>query len=206
MALLKVSEFAEAYDIPRPNVYTYQKRGKLIIIDGYVDTDNQINQMFLSHRQSVIPKQAPKKQSKQTKIPDKQQLSESKVYTDTEKKVRTITEQDSKPINSFLLKSEELKQKKLEEDILTAKIKNERTIGKLVNKEDIGLMLNAYLSRFTMNLVQQVDVLIRDSMNELQADNIQIKKACAKLIDVTNDCQELALKEIEIGFNNMSND
>jgi hypothetical protein len=206
MALLKVSEFAEAYRIPRPNVYTYQKRGKLIIINGFVDTDNMINQLFLSNRQKVDIKKEPQKVYKQPKTPAKQPLSETKVYTDTQKKVRIITEKDSTESNKIFIKSEEIKQRKTEEELKSLQIKNERALKILIPRQDVGLIHQSYLNRFTMNFNQRIEVLVRDYLNQLQADNKLIKEACSKITDISNECIDLATEEIKMGVNNLSND
>lgn len=199
MALYKTSEIAAQLGVKPQTLNKQNSRGKIIIIEGYFDTENPINKLFLEKR--IIKE--PEPQSK-TKIPREKALKETKVYSETEEKIKETTKKES-PATGILIKSEQLKQQKLEEDIKALQIKNKKELNKLISRDDVGLMVNSYLNRFTMNLQQQLEVLIRDSLNQLQADNVLIKKACSKSIDIINDCQELAIHEIELGFKNISN-
>lgn len=192
MAKLKVQEFAELYGIKRTNVYTYQKRCKLVIVDGELDLNDPANQIWIQNRES--------KQEKPIKI-----SKESKKKPKTDNKLEQVIPKTNNNTSGFILKTERLKQEQLEENIRLLKLKNDRELNKLISREDVGLMVNSYLNRFVMNLQQQINVLIRDSLNQLQADNIIVKQACSKSIDIINSCQELALNEIEIGFKNVAN-
>lgn len=195
MAKLKVQEFAELYNIKRTNVYTYQKRNKLIIIDGELDLNDPINNIWIQKRELKNAL----KENKKEESKDITNKKEDKNIKSENKNIKTINE------TSFLLKTERLKQEQLEENIRSLKLKNDRESNKLISKEDVGLMVNSYLNRFIMNLQQQINVLIRDHLNQLQADNSTIKEACSKSIEIINTCQDLALKEIEIGFKNVTN-
>lgn len=213
MAILKVSEFSDKYDLKRTNVYTYQKRGKLIIIDGYLDEDNQINRMFITGRQLSSKVKTTKQKTSKSRheihkiheLPREGDLEESKSYKDTEEKTKNVKHPKTDPIYDDMRVTADLRDKKLREEIRAAQIKNDKSLEKLIPRDETGMMVNAYLSKFIMNYMQQTDVLIRESLNEAQANNILIKKSCAKLVDIINNCQDIALKEIEIGFKNVSN-
>ena len=49
-----ISEFANRIGVPRSNIYTYGKRGKLVIIGGKIDDENGTNMVFLSTRTQVV--------------------------------------------------------------------------------------------------------------------------------------------------------
>ena len=206
MGLLKVSEFAKKYGIARNNVYTYRDREKLIVVDGWIDEENPINKIFLYSREtSAKVKIYPTEKLKP--IPEQPAIDETLPAKQSREKVRRAT---SEPEQGSLWtdhkKTNALRDKKLEEEIRLAKLKNDRTEGRLIPVDIIKRSTSEIIARYKMNSLQMTEQLIRDSLNELLASNEQITSACSKLVDIFNETSKRAVFETRIAIQNIINE
>jgi hypothetical protein len=197
MALLKVSEFAEKYNLKRTNIYTYRDRKKLTIIDGYIDTENPINKIFIESREtsSKVKVKPHEKPLYETTIPQTESVENTEQYKDTEKKTKRLTSRMEDPLYLEFKRSNDLKDEKLKEDIRLARIRNDKIEGRLIPVDIVKRSVSEIVSRYKMTFLQQTEQLIRDVLNELLASNEKITGTCSKLTDIANESSKRAVTE-----------
>lgn len=193
MALLKVSEFAATYGFVRNNVYTYEKRGKLIITDGYIDEANPINRLFIDSRNH-----SPKVEASEIKrtASSTKHKPENKAIAEKQTRTRTIIS-NSKDENKYveLIRSRQLQDQKIIEEVRIAKIRADKMEGKLIPVEIVNNGGKEIFNRYKQIFLQQTEQLIRDTFNELLIENKTIKATCSKLVDISNECSNRVFKE-----------
>ena len=200
MAILKVLEFAEKYGIKRTNVYTYQKRKKLIIVDGYVDEENPINKIFIDSRKISSKVEKP---VHITNIPVDNTYND--ITKDSQQKTKRITKAVNEPLYLEFQQTNKVKDEKLQEEVRQIKLRNDKIEGRLIPVDIVKKILGEIVLQYKTTYGQQVEQLLRDSLNELQASNEQITYACSKLTDIANKSTEQGINEIKINLKNISN-
>jgi hypothetical protein len=198
MALLKVSEFAKLYNLNRTNIYTYQKRGKLIIVEGYVDDSNPINAIFIKSRETSnrVKARRGEKKEYETTIPKPESIEDTEVYKKTKDKTNKILSNKSNDtILSDYTRTNQLKEQKLEEEIRLQKLKTDVFEKKLIPVAAIDRTVSEILNRYRVAFLQQTEQLLRDTLNELIAGNEKITYTCSKLTDIANESTKRAANE-----------
>lgn len=196
MALLKVSEFAEKYNIRRTNIYEYQKRGKLIIAEGYLDELNPINKIFIESREvSPNVKVKPSQKFENISVITEQTAEKTKKLTDDSQKKRRITAQSNDPILREFRETQKLRDEKLNQEIRLVRIRNDKMEGRLIPVDIAKRSMSEIISRYKMSFLQQTEQLIRDVLNECQAGNERITSACSRLTDIANSASKSAITE-----------
>jgi hypothetical protein len=200
MAKLKVSEFATNYGLERTNVYTYKKRGKLIISDdGYVDEDNPINKIFIDSRETSA--------KVKVKPSEKEQLANvTKDAEETPQPNKRISKAVRDPLYLEFQQTNKLRDEKLHEEIRQARLRNDRIEGRLVSVDAVKKVLGEVINRYKAMYSQQTEQLIRDTLNELQAGNDIITRACSKLTDISNESTKRSIYEIRQNMGNIVNE
>jgi DNA polymerase III delta prime subunit len=206
MGLLRVSEFAEKYGIVRNNVYTYEKRRKLIITDGWVDEDNPVNKLWIQTKTGEfqkVKKEIVKKVKEYETVIPKQTRGEVEISNEvTQKKIKSIVNY-SDGSTGEILRTNQLKDELLELDIRMKRLKTEREEGKVVSVDLVKQSVSEIVMRFKTSFLQQVEQLTRDVLNEVQAGNETITSTCTRLIDISNEVSKRALKETDITMSNI---
>lgn len=205
MALLKVSEFAEKYNVTRTNLYTYRDRGKIIISSGYIDEDNPINKIFIDTRE-ISFKVKVKPSENTTHVPEPAKIEDSIPAKASNKKVKDATSFDKSSIYTEHKRTTKLRDEKLEEEIRLAKLRNDRIEGRLIPVDIIKRATTEMIARYKMTFLQQTEQLIRDTLNELLAGNEKITSTCSKLTDIANDASKRAVQETKITIKNIVED
>lgn len=201
MGLLKVPEFAEKYGLNRTNVYTYKKRGKLIFLEeGYIDEDDPINKIFIDSREtSAKVKTKPSEKEQKTSIPKAFQKQPAQPG-------KRISRAVSDPLYLEFQQTNKLRDEKLQEEIRQARLRNDRIEGLLVSVDAVKKVLGEVINRYKAMYSQQTEQLIRDTLNELQAGNEIITRACSKLTDISNESTKRSINEIRLNIKNIVNE
>jgi hypothetical protein len=200
MGLLKVPEFAEKYGLNRTNVYTYKKRGKLIFLEeGYIDEDDPINKIFIDSREtSAKVKVKPSEKEQPTKVP--------KSVEEPPKQGKRISRAVNDPLYLEFQQTNNLRNEKLQEEIRQSRLRNDRIEGRLVSVDAVKKVLGEVINRYKAMYSQQTEQLIRDTLNELQAGNEIITRACSKLTDISNESTKRSIFEIRQNMGNIVNE
>jgi hypothetical protein len=215
MGLLKVIEFAEKYGITRTNVYTYEKRRKVIIVDGYVDEDNPINRLFVETRKKSRIVHKTKKEVKTvrevkeikpkeyvTKIPEtKQEIQDESI---TRNKITALT--SYKERTDSILDTNDLKDELLRVDLRIKQLRADVQERKLIPFDLAKQGIIEVVTRFKSSFIQQIEQLMRDSLNEMQAPNEIITRSCSRIIDISNEVSKRAHQEAEITMSNIADE
>jgi hypothetical protein len=208
MGLLKVTEFAEKYNLNRTNIYTYSKRSKLIITEGYIDESNPINKIFIESRETSAKVKVRPSADKEhvTVIPREQSADELETTKETKERTKRITRAVSDPLYLEFQKTNNLRDEKLHEEIRLARIRNDKTEGRLLPTDLIKQSVGELISRYKMSFLQQTEQLLRDILNEVQATNDQITSSCSKLTDIANNSSKQAVTETKAVIQNIINE
>jgi hypothetical protein len=193
MPIITIKELSDLTGIPPKNIHTYISRGKLIQRkDKLIDDTVQVNADFIAKYRKI-----------------KSELIETPVLvTESAKKQpkKTQPESENKPESEQIYYSEnklrQLKGEKLNEDIKLAKLRNDKIEGKLIPTDIIQRAIQEVIQRYKMTFVQQSEQLIRDLLNELQAGNEIITKACTKNIEISNAAFTRAIFESKQAIKN----
>ena len=202
MGILKVTEFAEKHNINRPNIYTYQKRDKLVITQGYIDEDNPVNRLFIESRKrsnAVKPKEVRQREIRPREVKQKQVIPDTTnepIQAKTEEKI-TILKADT-PESERLIESYYIKDEMLKVDLRIKQLKADVQEGKLVPVDMVKQSVSEIVARFKASFIQQIEQLTRDTLNELQAPNEIITRSCSRIIDISNDVVHRATQETAI--------
>ena|ERR1035437_5859615 len=179
-----VSEFAKRLGCKRETIYTYGKRGKIIIIGGKIDDENGTNMVFLSTRNNVSDE------------------SGSVVLKATQKESTCNTETE---VNEYASLSQ-AKLKKAIEDAKFAKLRNEKISGKLVSTDVVGRFTQEVIMRYKSAFVQQTDQLLRDTLNSLGVENSILTSTLSRLTDIANEASSRAVMEAKFAVENSISD
>lgn len=182
--IYKVGDFAKLLDTKPQHIYTYGKRGKLIILGGMIDDENPVNKAFLSGKGVKI--------NKETGETTKQQVNTNKTNTVDEA-------EDLKKLNG-------IRGAKLKEEYRYAKIRNERLEGKLIPVDVVGRSVAEVIARYKTMFVQQADQLIRDICNANQLSNDIMTDSISKLTDIANESSTRANFEAKKAIENSISD
>lgn len=205
MGLLKVTEFAEKYGLERTNVYTYKKRGKLIITEGYIDEANPVNKIFVDSRE-ISPKVKVKPSQKkeyETTIPDSQPIEATQ---EIKEKTRRITRAVSDPLYLEFQATNKLRVQKTELENRLAQIRIDKIEGKLIPTDMVTSNMVQLFTAYKSTFLQQTEQLLRDVLNELQAGNERITRTCSRLTDISNESSKHALTELKMIVQNIINE
>jgi len=196
--ILKVSEFAEKIGAKPQSVNTWGRRGKLLIINGKLDTEHPANKLFVDlrfNRYVADEKEIEEKPVIQNDEPEK--------IIPVEEKPERVSTNNTESAYEGIRLLDKLRALKYKEDIRSLKLKNEVVEGKLVPVDLVKKSVSEIVMRFKTAFLQQSEQLTRDVLNELQADNKIITLTCTKLIDVSNEVSRRALQETEIVIGNI---
>jgi hypothetical protein len=161
----KIVAFAKLLDVNRATVYTYVKRGKLLIENGLIDTDSPANKEFLDQRLMNVSGVG---------------------IVDTVNNISAVS--DTKTLS-------QLRAEKLREEIVFARIRNAELEHKLVDVVVVNQHLSEVVRRYEVTVNQQADELIRDICNENEIDGVKRTTYLSKLTDITNEASRRAVVE-----------
>ena len=161
----KIVAFAKLLDVNRATVYTYVKRGKLLIENGLIDTDSPANKEFLDQRLMNVSGVG---------------------IVDTVNNISAVS--DTKTLS-------QLRAEKLREEIVFARIRNAELENKLVDVVVVNQHLSEVVRRYEVTVNQQADELIRDICNENEIDGVKRTAYLSKLTDITNEASRRAVIE-----------
>ena len=179
-----ISEFAARLGCKRQQIQVWGKRGKLVIIGGKIDDENGINKILITSR--------------------KQFISESgEVTTKSTKKGSSF---DTSDVAVEQMTLAEAKLEKAREDVVFAKMKNEKISGKLISTDIVGRSTAEVILRYKSTFLQQVDQLIRDTLNSNGIDNKTLTETLSKLIDIANKASKRANQEAKYAIENSISD
>jgi hypothetical protein len=210
MNVVEFQEFAKMSGIPANTVSIYIKRGKIIpekvIGEGkgrrvLIDTDNPLNRSFILSRKTFVAK----KEITRSDLTDEQIM---KIHHEVNDEQET-GENEEKSLNNHYhldiqLKKAELKLRKQKQKINDITI--ERREGQLIPTDIVGKAVAEVVLRYKTTIVQDIDKLIRDVLNTLQADNRLLTETLSKLTDIANEASHRANIEAKIAIENSITD
>lgn len=147
MALYTMTEFAKLCDITLANLSTYKKREKVIVKDGKIDDQLDVNASFLKQKLSKKGKLTVENTVKNIETSDNTDTSE-KILTKKRNKSTSITPTDSSSGSLYHLdiQKKELDIQKTAEEIELLKKKNEKMEGELI---PTGIVIEIMKLHFT---------------------------------------------------------
>ena len=191
MSLLKVAEFAKSIDQKPQSINTWGKRGKILIVNGLIDTDEPINRVFLAQK-GFTKNESKQKEIKQPKRKEPKQEIEEKVII----KHNNNTED---AIDNISLLSK-LKALKLKEDIKYVKLRNDEAEKKLINFERIQSVVFELYSNSRMEYFIAAENILINSIKDLGATNEQITRAKNDLVILFNKANKNAIENLKISI------
>ena len=144
MALYKASEFYKKIGMS-PNAFSvYKSRGKVIVIDGYIDDKNPINQLFIANftinKEKRVEKEIENPAAIEKKEPEKPKNS-TNIYKElkekTQKKLEELSDkvpkqQDYSSYGADLTALEKVRTLKYKEEVELLRIKRAKLEGQLI--------------------------------------------------------------------------
>ncbi len=218
MNIVSSQDFAKLACVEGKHISTYLKRGKIfadkIIGEGKrrivtFDTEHPANKAFLLSRLTSS------KSQKQN--PDESALDDiSKIINDDDElkglhptlDASVGTKGEPTKISGYeldiALKRAELgirNQKQEVNKLLLAKARR-----KLVSTDIVGRSVSEVVHRYQASMINEMDQLMRDTLNELQVDNVVLTKALSRITDIANEISERAINEAKIAIINSFSD
>jgi len=204
MGFIKASEFADKYNITRNNVYTYQKRGKILITDGLIDESNPINKLFIASRQA-------KEAIKQVSQPIEQEIITPKSlkpeatqdFKDTTEKIKSIKQtKDPQTVLAFnvAINIDKLREQKLHEEVEGLRLKNKIQAGELIPIDYAINVFGIYLRSIVSSFYNTSDNYTVEICNRLAADRVTMAELRGLLKKTINEstaqAKEAAKKDL----------
>lgn len=180
-----VKTFALKLGVKSQTVNTWGKRGKLLIESGKINDKNEINSYFLERR---------------AETPENVEINKTE-----EIPVKVSKNSSSESVLSSV-KLNALKVAKLQEDYTFAKLRNEKISGKLIPTDIVGRATSEVILRYKSTFIQQVDQLIRDTLNSQGIDNSVLTDTLSKLTDIANKASKRANVEAKYAIENSISD
>ncbi|MBP1638964.1 MAG: hypothetical protein H6Q17_547 [Bacteroidetes bacterium] len=191
--IYSVVELSKHLGISRGAIYSYAKRGDIVLVNGKFNTDNPTNSEYLKLREeskkeietelSVIGGNPEKKRpTKKIQSEDEAAKEFAEVLTGVEIK--------------------KLKAKKTKEEVKFLRLRNEKLEGSLIPTDLVGRAVAEVVVRYKTSFVQNVDQLLRDFANENSVDNSKLTSVLAKLTILANEVSERADIEAKIAIEN----
>ena len=213
MKIIKQQDFAKLAEIENKQISVYLKRGK-VIADKIVgegkgrvvtfDIDHPVNKSFLESRMILLGNKKQERDEITGDLSDllngEDDLKELQATSDIGSEDESKTKKMSSYELDIELKRAELvlrNQKEKIQDLMLAKARK-----KLVSTDVVGRAVADVIHRFQATIVQEIDLLIRDTLNSIQVDNELITKTLSRLIDIANEVSERAINESKIAIIN----
>jgi hypothetical protein len=191
MSILKVSEFAEYYGLVRNNVYTYQKRNKIIIENGYVDTENPLNKLFIATLKHKDPAN-----TVLTEVSTQQKTEEIKSKeSGSEAKEKTTRQYKGVEIYEGIRKLDILREKKLTAEIEEIELRNKVKAGELIPKNFVMSLFQRFVVSNTTSFYNASDNLLMEICEKFEIDLETSAKLKGRLKEIVNVSIENAQKE-----------
>lgn len=173
MPIITAKELAIKCSIAPKNVHTYVSRGKLIKRpDGLFDTNNPINAQFIDKFTTgdEISDDASSNDSKKTPASRKKNIDSSNSSND-----------DGEPKYTSASKLNDLRARKLQEEITQLSLKNQRLEGELIEVSIIEKATIEVIKAYRSTLFISAENVLKNNMIDLGADNDKLTKAVADL-------------------------
>ena len=165
---IKAVDFANKYQIARESVYRLAKTGGLLMTKGMIDDSLPSNRIWIEKRTMHLEQEQEPTQD-----------------------VNPEAQTDANPTSLTALKALNLR---LDAEFKT--LRNDEKAGKLVPVDLMKVVISQYIEQFKMSIMNSTDLLIRDTLNELQAPNILITRSCSTLVDLINEATKTAYDNV----------
>jgi predicted transcriptional regulator len=172
--IYKVSEIATLLGVTRASIYSFGKRGYLLIENGKIDDAKQVNAEYLTRR---IKKKAQEESDAQGPEEEEEGRANTGVSVSIHAKLSIM------------------KMAKLKEDTKFAKLRNEKLEGSLIATDIVGMATGEVILRYKSTMVQKIDQLLRDFCNENLISNEIRTKTLSKLVDIANEASQRTIQE-----------
>ena len=206
MARLNKKEFGELCGIGVNNVTTYSLRGKIVIgKDGFIDTTNETNQLFIEKRKS--------KKDSPTEPASKQSVkARAKTYEEIEgEDISEDSDEDSMGIPSLTTserKKKHLETIKIAKEIDLLNLREEKLKGIVVPSELIKPLFLQHNQSIVSEFKNTADEIIRaiGKRKSLNANEMaEIKGELVKIINVSiGKATKASVKSVDIIINDFS--
>lgn len=182
MALYTRKQFYEKCGVTRGHLNMYIKRKKVLLTNEMIDDTLQENAYFM---QKCLEKKGTKTNVEGVKKPIKP-ISE-KIIKET--KEAQNGDPDPEAINQYNLGLEKkrLDIKKVEEEILIARIKREKMSGDLIPTDLVKVLFASHFKSITTSFHQAIENLISTIAKRNSLDREQVAKIRGELTKVIND-------------------
>ena len=177
--IYKVSEIATLLGVKRESVYSFGKRGYLLIENGKIDDSKQVNAEYLSRR-------IKEKAQEESDAQGPEEEEEGKANTGVSVSIQA--------------KLSIMKMAKLKEDTKFAKLRNEKLEGSLISTDIVGMATGEVILRYKTTMVQKIEQLLRDFCNENLISNEIRTKTLSKLTDMANETSQRAIQETKFAI------
>ncbi|MDD5013645.1 MAG: hypothetical protein PHW73_00905 [Atribacterota bacterium] len=196
MSKFKVSELAEKLGIERGTIYTYERRGKIILKDGWFDDNNSFNKEFLQNRKI-----------KSGKVPEKEVEVIDKQPEIIEKRGRKKKE-DTGNYTNYLstAKLSALKAEKLYEEIELLRLKNRKQSNELIPLEYALRIFGIHSSNIMSVLYNFTDNYTSDLCERIGADRNVLAEFRGKLKNEINGVVLEAKTQTKKDLNNYTDE
>jgi len=184
-------EFADLCKIPFSYIKVYKQRGKIIVVDKKIDTDNVINLDFLEKYTGEIPetveeKKAPtksiaKQDSKQKPVKDKLPASKEKLSVPSKP-----NEPASRRLYEYDIQLKEAELRKKDVDTRLATLKERKLIGELIPTALVENLFSIHTKTIIVEFSNSVDNIVTILSKKFNVGIKEIAEVRKQLIDEIN--------------------
>lgn len=218
MALYKASEFYKKIGMSGNAFAVYKARGKVIVVDGYIDDKNPINQLFIANfsinkdRREIKDIKNPV--IKKEKEPEKPKNS-TNIYKElkekTQKKLEELSDkvpkqQDYSSYSTDLTALEKARALKYKEEIEILKIKRAKMEGQLIPFDAAEQIFIWAFEQFKKTLEQNAESIAQIYIKILEGTQDQMNDIRNRMLDSINENFNQGIEYIKIGLENVVNE
>jgi hypothetical protein len=163
MAIISKKDFCAAYQIKSGDLSNYIKRNKIIASADSVDTDNEINQAFITRRLAKLEGEKPvKKEVAVKKIPGKKGRKPIEKPVIVKERVRPVVQNATKT-NDLIELDRQTKAANLDKIRLEAenkRLRNEQLLGKTIPTDQVRAVIKQHNVSVVNSFRNAADLLI----------------------------------------------
>ena len=202
MALYTMTEFAKLCDITLANLSTYKKREKVIVKDGKIDDQLDVNAAFLQHQLSKKGKLTAENTVKTVEIPDNSAASDQ-ILTNKRNKLTTApqTETGSGSLHDLNKRKKELEIEKISEETELLKKKNEKMEGELIPTGIVTELLKLHFTSATNQFKNSIENILTEWTKRKDFTREELAELRGHLTGELNNSITKSVKESQRNLN-----
>ncbi len=202
MALYTMTEFAKLCDITLANLSTYKKREKVIVKDGKIDDQLDLNAAFLKHQLSKKGKLSTENIVKTTETVDNTATSEQ-ILTNKRNKsaASSSTETGNGSLHQLNIKKKALEIEKISEETELLKKKNEKMEGELIPTGIVIEILKLHFTSATNQFKNSIENILTEWTKRKDFTREELAELRGHLTGELNNSITKSVKESQRNLN-----